>query len=143
MHQVQVFLHLTGQERLLVMEALVVVIAIRLGLWLLPFQKLRALVAEMGKRPTSTRRRHALPVDRVAWAVRAVSPFVPRASCLTQALAGQVLLDRRGYLTRLRIGVTKRSQEGLEAHAWLECQGQVVLGDHGFLAMYASFPSLE
>jgi hypothetical protein len=143
MHQVQVFLHLGGKERLLVLEALMIVIAIRLGLWLLPFQTLRALAAEMGKRPIGTRRPNSLPADRVAWAVRAVSQFIPRASCLTQALAGQILLARRGYSTRLRIGVTKRSQEGLEAHAWLECEGQVVLGDHGFLAMYAPFPSLE
>ena len=143
MHQVQVFLHLTGKERFLVAEALATVTAIRLGLWLLPFQRLRALVTELGQRRVQSPGSRSLSADRIAWAVRAVSPFVPRASCLTQALAGQVLLARRGHPTCLRIGVARKSRDGLEAHAWLECEGQIVLGDHGFLAMYAPFPYLE
>jgi hypothetical protein len=143
MHQVRIFLHLEREERLLLLEALAVVVACRLGLWLLPFQKLRALVSEMGQRPIDSQTSNPLSVDRIAWAVRAVSQYVPRATCLTQALAGQVLLVRRGYPTCLRIGVTRKPREGLEAHAWLECDGRIVLGDHGFLAMYTPFPSLE
>ena len=149
MHQVHVFLQLTGKERLLVLEALAVVTIVRLGLWLLPFQKLRTLVNEMGHHPigrmSSVRlhRSNSLPVDRIAWAVRAACQLVPHATCLTQAMAGQVLLSRRGHPTRLRIGVSIQSQKGLEAHAWLECNGRVVLGDHGYLATYAPFPSLE
>ena len=143
MHQVYVFLHLEPEERLLVLEALVVVVAVRLGLWLLSFEKLRALVAQIRQRPSGLQGYHSLSVDRMAWAVRAVSQYVPQATCLTQALAGQVLLGCRGHPTRLRIGVTKHLQTGLEAHAWLECDGRIVLGDHGFLAMYAPFPFLE
>jgi hypothetical protein len=143
MHQVHVFLHLEGKERLLVLEALVMVVAIRLGLWLLSFQKLRALVTRLGQCPVGSHSANSLPVDRIAWAVRAVGQFVPYASCLTQALAGQVLLARRRHPTRLHIGVARKSQEGLEAHAWLECEGRIVLGDHGFLATYTAFPSLE
>jgi hypothetical protein len=143
MHQVHIFLQLERQERLLLLEALAAVVAVRLGLWLLPFQKLRALVTEIGKRSIGSHSSTWLPTDRIAWAVRAVSQYVPRATCLTQALAGQVLLARRGHPTRLHIGVTRKLRERLEAHAWLECEGRIVLGDHGFLAMYAPFPSLE
>ena len=143
MHQVQIYLHLEREERLLVLEALAVVVAVRLGLWLLPFQELRALVSEIGQRSIGSNSSTLLPVDRIAWAVRAVSQYVPRATCLTQALAGQVLLARRGRATRLRIGVSRKSRKNLEAHAWLECDGRIVLGDHGFLALYSPFPSLE
>jgi hypothetical protein len=143
MHRVHVFLRLSGTERLLVLEALAVVVAMRLGLWLFPFQKLRALVTEIGQHAVRSNRAETLPADRIVWAVRAVGQFVPYASCLTQALAGQALLARRRHPTRLHIGVARTSQDGLIAHAWLEYKGRIVLGDHGFLATYTAFPSLE
>jgi hypothetical protein len=142
-HKVRVFWHLEWKERFLLIEALAAVVAVRLGLSLLPFQKLRAMVRWAGRCPVGAHKADALPVERVAWAVRAVSEFVPGASCLTQALSGQALLLRRRRPTRLHIGVAKGSQEKLSAHAWLECDGQIVLGDHGYLAAYAPFPTLE
>ena len=65
------------------------------------------------------------------------------ATCLTQALSGQVLLARRRVPSHLHIGVAKSSTKKLNAHAWLECDGQIVLGDHGRLAAYVPFPTLE
>jgi hypothetical protein len=70
----------------------------------------------------------------VTWAVRRVSRAVPGATCLTQALAAQVLLSRRGYASRLRIGVARAADNGLRAHAWLESDGVVVFGGSGFEA---------
>lgn len=70
----------------------------------------------------------------VAWAVHRVSRAVPGATCLTQALAAQLLLSRRGYPSRLRIGVAHAPGDGLRAHAWLESDGLVVLGGSGFEA---------
>jgi transglutaminase superfamily protein len=67
-------------------------------------------------------------VQDVVWAVRRVSRAVPGATCLTQALAAQVLLSRRGYASRLRIGVAHAPGDGLRAHAWLESDGLIVLG---------------
>ena len=64
----------------------------------------------------------------VVWAVRGVSRAVPGATCLTQALAAQILLSRRGCSSRLRIGVARGPAGGLLAHAWLESDGVVVLG---------------
>ena len=67
--------------------------------------------------------------DRVAWAVEMASWRMPGAkSCLTQALAAQVLLGRRGYPTLLHIGVAKGEQGRFRAHAWLESKGKVVIG---------------
>jgi hypothetical protein len=142
-HQVRAFAQLDWRERFFLVEALAVVALVRLGLSLLSFKRLRALVRESGRRSVGPHRAGALPVDRIAWAVQAVSRFVPGATCLTQALSGQVLLARRGYRTRLHIGVAKSSRDQLAAHAWLECDGRVVLGDHGFLTIYSSFPTLE
>ena len=143
LHRIRVFWNLDGRERLLLVEALAIVVAVRLGLWLLSFQKLRSLVRSAGRWPVHSRSANALSVERIAWTVRAVSRFVPGATCLTQALAGQVLLARRSRPTRLHIGVAKGSEKKLSAHAWLECDGQIVLGDHGYLSAYAAFPTLE
>lgn len=69
-------------------------------------------------------------VERISWAVRAASRFIPGASnCLVRALATQTLLGRFGYRSDLRIGVRKAGDGGLAAHAWLECGGAVVIGE--------------
>jgi acyl-CoA synthetase (NDP forming) len=58
-----------------------------------------------------------------------------RATCLTRSLVLQRMLAARGITTDLRVGVRKGGQ-GLEAHAWLECDGVPVndsaQGVHGF-----------
>jgi hypothetical protein len=46
-----------------------------------------------------------------------------KTTCLVQALALKYLAPE----THLRIGVA--NQNGFEAHAWVEYQGQVILGD--------------
>jgi hypothetical protein len=70
------------------------------------------------------------PVDRVSWAVRAASRFVPGASnCLVRALATQALLGKYGYGSELQIGVRKAGDGGLAAHAWLESGGAIVIGE--------------
>lgn len=49
-------------------------------------------------------------------------------TCLPQAIATQVLLARRGYPAFIHLGVAKGMEERIEAHAWVECQGRVVIG---------------
>jgi transglutaminase superfamily protein len=69
-------------------------------------------------------------IDRISWAVRAASRFIPGASnCLVRALATQSLLGRFGYRSTLQIGVRKAADGGLAAHAWLESEGAVVIGE--------------
>jgi hypothetical protein len=64
---------------------------------------------------------------QIAWAVRSGARFLPRSTCLVRALAAQALLTRHGYRPRLTIGVAK-SQSRFEAHAWVTCKGEVVIG---------------
>lgn len=64
-----------------------------------------------------------------AWAVKAASRhlfFTP--TCLVQALALRTLLLRKGYTSRLRLGVAKDSDALMDAHAWLEMDGRVLIG---------------
>jgi len=108
---------------------------IRVALWLVPFPRVLA-----GARAAAGRRGlRTAPADvgDVVTAVTRAARVVPSASCLTQALAANVMLGRRGYDAALRLGA--RADEGtFEAHAWLELDGAAVIGDAGDL--YVPFP---
>jgi hypothetical protein len=66
------------------------------------------------------------------------SRFVPEASCLTQALTAQVLLKREGFDPRLQIGVARDAAGAFKAHAWVECGGQIVVGDFSETIAYTA-----
>lgn len=59
-----------------------------------------------------------------------VSRYIPHTTCLVQALAVQVFLTRNGYSPQLNIGVAKTDSGQLQAHAWVECDGWLVLGGY-------------
>jgi hypothetical protein len=52
-------------------------------------------------------------------------------TCLTQALTAYVLLERRGCPTKLRIGVSKDAGGNFVAHAWLEAEDRILIGQLG------------
>ena len=121
-------LSLSASEVSMVAEATLVVVGVRVGLWLVEFGRLNAALdrlAAIGARRSVL----APPVEKIAWAVKAVSARVPRASCLTQALALRLMLERRRVPATLRIGVARTPESSVEAHAWLECAGHIVIGE--------------
>lgn len=70
--------------------------------------------------------------QRIADAVRGVSRFVADGShCLSQAIATQILLKRRGIDAEICFGVSTESSKDFSAHAWVESGGVVVIGDPG------------
>jgi hypothetical protein len=122
------FLRLPGAEQRLLIGALLLVGGVRSALTILPFGTLRKLLARLMRPPARiSSRRHA--AERIAWAVTVASRYVPNATCLTQAFAAQFLLVRGGYPAMLRLGVAKGRDGGFQAHAWVECEGRVVIGD--------------
>jgi len=122
------FLRLPPADRRLLVTAALLQAAIRLGLTLLPYRKLRGLVDRLAR--VSPHRHLAPPAspERIAWAVTRASRAVPGATCLTQALAAKVLLERRGHPARVRVGIGRAEGAPLLAHAWVECEGRIVLG---------------
>lgn len=124
MQALRKFARSSAVERRLLLQAFVVVPAVRLGLWLLPFRVVHRLV-----RDRRVSGRTAVPAERIVWAVTAASARVPRATCLTQALAASVLLPRYGHDATLRVGVAKDEDGRLRAHAWLESGGTTILGE--------------
>ena len=128
MRRLRKLVSLDGRERRSLIYALCLLSAFRLGLWLVPFRKLLALVSRFARVRTDIDPDQQLPVQRISWAVTAASRYVPMATCLTQALAGRLLFAQQGYAVQLHIGVDKGAESTLEAHAWLTWGDQVVMG---------------
>ncbi|NEU76650.1 lasso peptide biosynthesis B2 protein [Hassallia byssoidea VB512170] len=130
-----------GDRHLLIMT-LILLATIRLGLWLMPFRTLLKLIAKISRqsdRPQVTQ----VSVGKISWAVKAVSRYMPGVKCLARALTTQVVMSRYGYSCELRIGVAKGEKGILEAHAWIEHEGLIVMGYLADLSRFIPLPSLE
>ena len=143
MEQIHKFSSLSTPDRSLLLKSAFLLGVITLGLRLLSFHAMQRF--SMGARQKTARARHTdqPSADRIAWAVRVASRYVPAATCLSQALAARVLLGQYGYPARLCIGVARGEKGQLEAHAWVESQGRVIVGNSQDLSHYAPLLSLE
>ena len=120
------FLRRSREEQRLLVTALYWVACVRAGLWLLPFRILRPVVDRAARNP-GPEVTDELVAARVAWAISNAARLVPRATCVTQALAARILLARRGLASEVCYGVGRR-QGRIIAHAWLESGGRVIVG---------------
>jgi hypothetical protein len=121
------FLDLPSAERELLIKALLLEGTVRMGLWLLPFPILQKLVIRLAAKPAEDRAK-IVSADDLAWAIATASRFVPKATCLTQAMAAKILFGIYGYGSLLKIGVARGDDGRMRAHAWLESQGRAVVG---------------
>ena len=143
MERLHKFLRLSSTDRALLVKAVLLVGAVRVGLWLLPFRTWRRLLAKLTRASSACQEGGRVPIDRVAWAVTGASRYVPAATCLTQALATKVLLCRNGHPASLHIGVARNEGGGFQAHAWVESDGTVVIGGSGSqLERYTPLPAV-
>jgi hypothetical protein len=132
-------------RRRLLVEAAASLTVVRVGLRVLPFLKLQRVLDRVVAWPI-VRQHGPTASDVVAsvnWAMTTASARLP-ATCLIQALATGVMLRRRGLDCRLRLGVRTREGESgarLEAHAWVECDGRIAIGDVAHLPELAVMSS--
>jgi hypothetical protein len=125
--QIAKFAGLAPQERHLILRAFLVVAMVRVGLSTMRFKSLRRRLAHAGLGRESCQETSFSPAQ-IANAVTIASSCVPAATCLTQALACQTLLQQYGYTAAIRIGVARNLDGRIEAHAWLERLGRVIIG---------------
>ena len=118
------FLYLPTQQRWLIFQVAVAILVVRLSLILFPLRTVRFFALSI-----SWRSREIPSAHCIAGAIGSVARFVPGTTCLVQALAAHALLIRHGYGPHLTIGVAKDECHQFEAHAWVTCENQVVIGD--------------
>jgi uncharacterized SAM-binding protein YcdF (DUF218 family) len=142
MTRLRKFWHLSAGDRNFLIKTFFLLAVIRLGLVLIQFNKLLKFINQISqpRPPYSTQK---ISVDKIVWAVNKVTRYVPGAKCLARALTTQVLMRRYGHSGELRLGVAKAETGKLEAHAWIEHQGLVVMGNVPDLSRYMPLPSLK
>ena len=127
-------------ERGLLVAACVRVAVVRMALWVLPsrwiIRYVKRLSADSGARVAGPLRTRVTPGE-IVWAVDAASRRFPDASCVTQAVSALLLLRRYGYEARFCVGVARSKDGSLDAHAWLERDGRVLIGRtrHAFVRL--------
>ncbi|HEX8122860.1 MAG TPA: lasso peptide biosynthesis B2 protein [Solirubrobacteraceae bacterium] len=128
---------LSWSDRAVLVEAVACLALARAAVRALPF---RVLAARLGARDgDSGGDVRSAEARRVAWMIGAAAPRTPwRSKCLEQAIAGKLMLRRRGVPSTMYLGVKR---DPFEAHAWLRAGGATVLGGAGAerFAVLASF----
>ena len=133
------FLSLEPRKKRFYFGAFLLLVFINFSLKCFSFDRTRRFLnwaAKALRRPPSGRGNFAVEIG-MAVSAAARQPFA-RASCLTQSLAALFLLNCRGEPFDFRFGAIKGDDGRLQAHAWVESRGKIVVGEHG-----ASFTRLE
>lgn len=124
--------------RFILIEAMILLILIRLGLQFFQFQTLHKLLEKIAQ----PKQNKQVSIYKIIWAITMISPHIPGVKCLARALAAQVMLSRQEYPNQLRIGVGKDKQGQFIAHAWVENRGRTVIGGIGNMTKHYQVMSL-
>lgn len=122
------------------MQTIALVLPIEVGLRCLSLDALVPRAARI--RHDDGERGRAVDIERTAHLVDATAAFYPlNPTCLKKSLILLRILGRRGVRAELCLGVRKE-QEQLGAHAWVVCEGRIVLGG-GIADMFTPLPLMS
>ena len=131
MNAVRKFAASSVRDRWLFVEAAIFVTLAGLALCIVPFRRLAPYLGRHMQGSTEKAQRADGLRLEVHRAVGRAARYLPwPAKCFSQAIAGKLMLRRRGVASTLCLGVKKGGEE-LEAHAWLRAGGFVVTGARG------------
>lgn len=119
------FLLLPYPEKKLIVRAAALLIVLRFGLSVFSLPRTQRILKAFSR----PRRPEKETPEAIAGVVERCSRHLPvKTTCLTRALTAQTLLARSGISSRLQIGVRKDDGGLLEAHAWVEQDGRILIG---------------
>jgi hypothetical protein len=137
------FLKLSWRDQLLLLYAVFVVAAVTLGLWVLPWPALQSQLLKLTNWCSRFGTIQRPPAEHIAWAVKVAGSLIPKATCLPQALAAQLLLNQNAYSAELKIGVVRNEAGKLGAHAWVTSEGNILIGSVQDLDRFVPLSSVE
>jgi hypothetical protein len=121
------FFRLSFSDQRLLMRAALAVVSAKLAIRTLRLPAARAALMRLERLGWVVRPARA---ERIVWAVETAGGAIPgMKNCLVQAVAAEAMLIRAGHPCELRIGAAKNGPRELIAHAWLESEGRVLIGD--------------
>jgi hypothetical protein len=65
-----------------------------------------------------------------------MSRYIPHARCFSKAITVKILLICHEDPVQLKIGIRKVTNDRMLAHAWVEHQGKVIIGNLSDLNQY-------
>ncbi len=116
-------------NRAATLRALVLLCFVRSGMRIVGYRRMKAIQARLARVRESRAPRPTVP--RAMRSIERAKRYLPgKDTCLPDAFAGQILLARAGYASEVRYGVEPGpGGVSIRAHAWLVCEGHVVLGE--------------
>ncbi|HEY3823302.1 MAG TPA: lasso peptide biosynthesis B2 protein [Bryobacteraceae bacterium] len=117
------FARLTREEQTLFLMGIAAMTLVRIGLLFRSVPRISRFLAALSSPAVRPLDWHCVR-RRLVQAGDLCDPFL---TCLSRTLAARALMARYGYSSDLCIGVLK-SARGLRAHAWLEREGEVIIG---------------
>jgi hypothetical protein len=119
---------LSASDWLLVIQAVGWFAVVEFGLRVLKLKTLLAVLQSKRQADREGCARAPTSPERVGYCVELASRLHPlRPTCLKKALVLFALLARRGVKARVLVG-TAKSDGKLDAHAWIEHEGRVIMG---------------
>lgn len=140
-HKIIQFCKCSNREKWLLSKSAVLLIAIRFFLRAAGINRVLKRIEQ--DRPSLSGVPSNYPLVKVAWAVETASRYIPGTTCLYKALITQMLFKKYGYKSTLKIGLKKNGSHQLNAHAWVEIDGQIVVSSLRGVSKYTPLPPLS
>ena len=136
------FLRVGGKK--LFLQAFISMLLVRLGLLLLPFNQLQELIQRAKGLEFLAHDRRNVTIKAIVIAVQRSGRYgMGNAKCLARALTTGILMSIYGFPYKMNIGVAKGEHGNLEAHAWVESKGVIIIGNLPDLTRYTAMSSPE
>jgi hypothetical protein len=110
-------------------RATITMATVAFAVGVLPYRTWRYLLLAPPRVRRSTVDRQTVKVMDIVRATDRATRLVPRGyNCLVRALSARLLLAYYGFGSTLSLGVAKTASGALAVHAWLQRDGEVVIG---------------
>jgi Transglutaminase-like superfamily len=138
MKKIQKFLYLEPSERYLLIETFLMLNFIRICFLTVKFPTLQSLLNRISRFNSSENFRSDELIDKIVWRVEVSTSLSPGgAKCLARALVVHTMMERAGFNPILQIGVTDNPLKNFQAHAWVEYEGKIIIGNLPDLKKYS------
>lgn len=133
MNRISAFIRLPALDRILLIEAACFLCVSWLAIQTLPFRWVSICLGKhMVLPPFRFSHQKTEIIPRISKAVNTMSRHMPfSCACLAQAMACKQMLKIRRIPSTVYLGLAKKNDQNLLAHAWLQCDKRILTGQQG------------
>ena len=127
---VNFFFQLPIQKKILLLKAVFCLAFLKITLKLLPFSKFKVFYNWLVQLFSVEKPLDEKSIDNIVWAVKKAGGIVWNGKiCLIQSLTTKLMLAKYGSQATLFIGVKFDEQKQFKAHAWVEVNSKLIIGE--------------